>query len=189
MNLSLIKLVIASIAILIISACNPALLTYQLDPEIPHLNQLAGDAKIVALKVIDARTDSASDNSGQKTISGPTEEAKLLQRKLMELLKNNGYKIINKTLLADVAFEIEITNLELTIESSTFKSIIRGKSEIKLTANRHSQQWSKIFRATRQQEVANPANNLDATGVMNQMLTKQFSNMFDDDSLRDFLAK
>lgn len=189
MNLSLIKLLVASTVILIISACNPAMLKYQLDPEISQLNQLAGNAKIVALKVIDSRKDSSLNNTDEKMIAGPVEEAKQLQRKLIDLLKENGYKIISKPLLADIAFEIEITNLELTIESSTFKSIIRGKSELKLTANRHSQQWSKIYRATRQQEVANPANDLDATGVVNQMLTKQFSTMFIDESLQAFLAK
>ena len=189
MKLSAIKLLVASTVIFMVAACNPAMLKYQLDPEITHLNQLVGSAKIVALKVIDTRTDNSGDNADQKVISGPAEEAKLLQRKLTDFLKNGGYKIISKPLLADVAFEIEITSLELTIESSAFKSIIRGTSEIKLSANVHSQQWSKIYRATRQQEVANPANDIDATGVINQMLTKQFSNMFADSSLQEFLAK
>ena len=191
MNKSIKTISIWLAAMLVISGCNPAMLKYQLDPEFSQLNQLAGNAQIVALKVIDTRADSSSStyNTDQKVISGPAEETKLLQSKLIDLLKKSGYKIISKPLLADIAFKIEIANLELTIESSTFKSIIRGKSEIKLTANRHSQQWSKIYRATRQQEIANPANNLDATGVVNQMLTKQFSSMFADESLRKFLSK
>ncbi len=188
MNLSLIKIFITLTAMILLSGCNPATLKYQLDPEFTHLDELSEKAKIVALKVVDARSTATPDNANQKAVSGPTNEAKVLQDKLISLLKKNGYKIISKPLLADIAFEIEITKLQLSIESSTFKSIIRGSSEIKLTANKHGQQWSKIFRATREQEVANPANDLDATGVVNQMLSKQFTSIFSDQSLVAFLA-
>ena len=175
--------------ILIISGCNPATLKYQLDPEISYLNQLPDETKIVALKVIDARTATSPDNTEQHLVSGPSDEAKILQDKFITQLKQNGLKIISKPLLADIAFEIEIVHLALTLESSTFKSVIRGKSEIKLTANKQGATWSKIFRATREQEVANPANDLDVTGVINQMLTKQFSRIFTDQTLTEFLAK
>jgi uncharacterized lipoprotein YajG len=176
-------------AIAMLSGCNPAVLKYQLDPEINNLDRLSQSAKIVALKITDNRVTDPADNSNQKIISGPKDETKLLQDKLIALLKQNGYKIISKPLLADVAFELEITTLKLTIESSTFKSVIRGNSEIKLITNKHSQQWSKIYRATREQEVANPANDLDATGVINQMLTKQLSSIFSDPDLKDFISK
>lgn len=182
--------IIACIGLVVmLSGCNTATLKYQLDPEINHLGKLAGNTKIVAVSVTDARKVIASPNSNQALVSGPDNEAKVLKDKLTSILKQNGYKIINKPLLADVAFSIEILTLELTIESATFKSTIRGKSELKLTVNKHSQHWSKIYKASREQEVANPANNLDATGVMNQMLTKQLSTAFSDPSLRDFILK
>ncbi len=189
MNLSLKKTFITLTAMAILSGCNPAILKYQLDPEINNLDRLAQDAKIVALKVTDSRVNNSANTSNQNAIAGPDNETKQLQDKLITLLKQNGYKIISKPLLADVAFELEITKLTLTIESSTFKSVIRGNSEIKLTANKHSLQWSKIYRATRQQEVANPANDLDATGVINQMLTKQLSGIFSDPDLKGFISK
>lgn len=189
MNNSLKNISIWFAIIIVISACNPAALKYQLDPEIAYLNQLSEETKIVALKVIDARTAISPDNTKQNIISGPGDEAKILQDKLITQLKQNGFKIISKPLLADIAFEIEITQLALTMETSTFKSIIRGKSEIKLTASKQGTKWSKVFRATREQEVANPANDLDVTGVINQMLTKQFSNIFTDQSLTEFLTE
>jgi len=170
----------------LLSACNPSTLKYQLDPDIDNLDILPEKVKIVAVKVIDLR-EKVTDTGKQKTISGPNDEAKVLQEKLMTLLKQRGYKIISKPLLADVAFNIEIMALKLTVEELTFKSIVRGKSEIKMTVNKRSQQWSKIFRATSMQEVGNPTNNLDVTGVMNKMLTKQLSSVFSDPTLEEFV--
>jgi len=174
--------------LLILSGCNPATLKYQLDPDIESLNILPDTIKIVAVKVTDLRED-ADLTSKQLPVLGPNDEAKVLQEKLTALLKQRGYKIISKPLLADLAFNLEIKTLALTIEELTFKSIIKGKSEIKITVNKHSEQWSKIFRATSMQEVANPINNLDVTGVINKMLTKQFSEAFSDTALEEFIKK
>jgi len=180
--------ILVLVSVLILSACNPATLKYQLDPDIGGLDSLPNSIKIVAVKVTDVRK--APSNIGELlAVSGPTDEAKVLQGKLISLLKQRGYKIISKPLLADLAFNLEIMTLTLTVEEMTFKSIIRGKSEIKMTVNKHSQQWSKIFRATREQEVANPTNNLDVTGVMNQMLTKQLSSAFSDSTLEEFVKR
>lgn len=189
MKLLLIKLFLTLAITILLIGCNPAMLQYQLDPEITHLDQLPEETKIVALRVIDTRVTDASSEDNQNIIAGPIDEAKVIEKKLTDFLKQAGYKIISKPLLADIAFEIEITTLQLTLESSTFKSTIRGKSEMKLNVNKQGEQWSKIFRASREQEVANPVNDLDVTGVVNQMLTKQFSSIFSDQTLKKFFTK
>jgi len=189
MKLLIKKLFPTLVFAILLSGCNPAILQYQLDPEITHLDQLPEETKIVALKVVDARVAHESNENNQNIVTGPTDEIKVIEKKLTDFLKQAGYKIISKPLLADLSFEIEINTLQLSLESSTFKSTIGGKSEIKLTVNKRGEQWSKIFRATREQEVANPVNDLDVTGVVNQMLTKQFSSMFSDQSLKDFFSK
>ncbi len=186
MKKSLTKFVLISISIAMIG-CQQMPLKYQLDPEIVNLDELASKAKMVALKVSDSRKPLNNDQS--QLISGPINEAKLLQDKLINQLKTKKYKIINNILLADLAIHLEIIQLNLTIKKTTFKSIIYGKSEIKITVNKKNQQWSKIKKATRTQEVANPANNIDATGVLNQMLSQQLSSLFADKSLLEFVKK
>jgi len=185
------KLTISILTILfVMTGCTPALLKYQLDPGFDAVKEAAGTAKIVAVSVVDLRKNNErSTLNGKIAINGIEADAKVLQAKLIEKLKRENYKIISKPLLADIAFEIEINKLSLLIESGTFKSVIQGQSEFKLTVNKHSERWSKIFRATRTQEVANPANNLDATGVINQMLTKQLATAFSDPALADFVSK
>ena len=84
---------------------------------------------------------------------------------------------------------MDIDELALSIQASTFKSTIKASSVFTLTIRRNGEQWSKIFRAARTQEVANPVNQNDATGVMNQLLSKQLSNAFSDPALMQFLSK
>ncbi|MCF6193715.1 MAG: YajG family lipoprotein, partial [Kangiellaceae bacterium] len=108
------------------------------------------------------------------------------QKQLITKLKNYGYKIINKPLLADMAFELVINKLELAVDKSMLKSLIRGNSKITLTLRKHSAHISKIFSATKTQEVANPANNADVSGVVNQMLSSLFANMFSDQQMVEF---
>ena len=171
-------------------ACAPIALKYELDPEIPNFKNIAPNAKVVYLKVVDSRIKSEPESKSDiKYIPGPKDETLILQKKLTTLLKSNNYKIINKRLLADIAFELKINTLKLGVEKNAFKSVIKGISELQLTVNRQSKQWSKTFKATKTQEVANPVNNLDVTGVMNQMLTTQLSTAFSDSQLAEFLSQ
>ena len=183
------KIFVLFLTTVALSGCNPDILKYQLDPGIDQLNGLAENAKIVALSVKDNRPVSSNQSSSIKSILGPNDEANVLRGKLVALLKQGGYKIINNPLLADISFEIQINKLELNIESSTFKSTIRGNSEFKFSVRKNGEDWAKVYRATREQEVANPVNELDATGVMNQMLTRLLSNAFSDASLKEFIQK
>lgn len=185
------KLIFIYLITLLITGCNTAVLKYQLDPGIDNMDSIPKNLSIVAMKVIDSRdkTIKNNDNSKQLVVAYSDNEAKLLQDKLVALLKQEGYKIISNPLLADVAFELKIMRLDLTVESATFKSVIEGHNELKFTAIKRGEQWSKIYRGSRKQEVANPTNNLDVTGVMNQMLTKQLSNMFSDQALKKFISK
>jgi len=103
-------------------------------------------------------------------------------------LKDNQFKIINRVLLADIGLEIKIIDLKLSITSEFFKSKLIGKSVLEIIIHKKSERWSKTYNTSRTQDVANPVDEFDATGVMNQMLSKQFNNIFTDKELIDFIS-
>jgi uncharacterized lipoprotein YajG len=183
-----IKFLIASIALLSLSGCNPELLKYKLDPDFGSLEQIAGKSEIVAVKITDKRT-SQPVSSGDIKLAPLEDEAKVLNKRLIEQLKELNYKIIKNPLLADLAVMMDINELSVSIQESTFKSTIKANSVFTLTIRSNGEQWQKIFRAARTQQVANPVNQNDATGVINQLLSKQLSNAFSDPGLMEFLSK
>jgi len=178
------KILVATIILFALLGCNSAPLRYTLDPEFSYLQGLGRDIKVVSVKVIDKRS-----NTNNSTVEDPDEVAGKLQKQLIGKLKDHGYKIISKPLLADMAYELVISELEMTVDKSMLKSLIRGNSKITLTLRKHSDHISKIFSATKTQEVANPVNNVDVTGVANQMLSSLFSNMFSDQQIVEFSEK
>ena len=170
--------------LLTLFACNSAPLRYTLDPEFSYLQELGRGIKIVSVSVIDKRQNTASE-----TVVDPDNVANKLQDQLIQKLKDKGYKIINKPLLADIAYEMVINELDMAVDKSMLKSLIRGNSKITLTLRKHSNYITKIFSATKTQEVANPANSIDVTGVANQMLSSLFANMFSDQQIVEFSEK
>ncbi len=175
-------------SMLMISGCNPDLLKYKLDPDFGSLEQLAGQAEVVGVKITDKRVDKPIA-AGDIKLAPFEDEAKVLENRLIAQLKELDYKIISKPLLADLAVMMDINELSLLVTESTFKSTIKANSVLTITIRRNGEQWSKIFRNARSQEVANPVNENDATGVINQLLSKQLSNAFSDPALMEFLAK
>ncbi len=188
MNLKPIKYLFLIASLFILTACNPDLLKYKLDPDFGSLEQLAGKSEIVAVQVSDKRTKQPIP-TGDIKLAPMEDEATILNKRLIEQLKDLDYKIINKPLLADLAIMMDINELSVSIQESTFKSTVKANSVFTLTIRRNGEEWRKIFRAARTQEVANPVNQNDATGVINQLLSKQLSNAFSDPALMEFLSK
>jgi len=181
------KQCLITFSLLVLTACSSTPLKYQLDPEINNLNQFNPSIKIVAVSVIDARSTESGGTTRGAAISGPKDEATILTKSLISILKDNGMKIISKPLLADLSIKMEINKFNVKLKEETFKSIITANSKLTVTLHKHSQQWSKIVKASRVQEVANPVNSLDVTGVMTQMLSKQLSGIFSDPQLKQFV--
>ena len=179
------KLLIIYSTVLFFSGCNTTPLKYTLDPEFSYLEDLGQGVEMVAVKV----TDNRQRFDGGNGIQGPSDVAGKLKNRLVEKLQQHGYKIINKPLLADIAYELEINELSLVVNKSMLKSLISGKSNITFTVRKHSEFKTKIFSATKTQEVANPTNDLDVTGVVNQMLSSLFANMFSDPQITKFTRK
>jgi uncharacterized lipoprotein YajG len=188
MNLKPIKYLFLIASLFILTACNPDLLKYKLDPDFGSLEQLAGKSEIVAVQVSDKRTKQPIP-TGDIKLAPMEDEATILNKRLIEQLRDLDYKIINKPLLADLAIMMDINELSVSIQESTFKSTVKANSVFTLTIRRNGEEWRKIFRAARTQEVANPVNQNDATGVINQLLSKQLSNAFSDPALMEFLSK
>ena len=173
--------------ILFIAGCNPQVLKYKIDPEFGALDVFAGNSKIVAIKINDhlKPTSSASDI----TISRPENIAGTLKKGLINQLKDLDYKIINNPLLADLAITMDLRTLDVKIDTQTFKSELSANSEFQLTIRRKGEEWTKVFRSGRTQEIANPAKDRDVSGVINQLLSRQLAAAFADPKLMEFLAK
>jgi len=190
MNRLLLTKIIFLALILSLLGCSTKKPTYNLDPEFSLLQEQTNKSSVVAVKVIDNRQKTIELQGNKQTVlSSSHKDAEVLQDKLISRLKQQGHKIINKPLLADIAYEIELNRLSLTFETAMFKSEFAANSEIKLTVRRHSQHWTKIFRSSKTQEVANPATDRDATGIINQLLSQQLESAFSDNSLLEFLSK
>lgn len=176
------------LTVALLSGCNPQTLKYRLDPDFSALSEVARNVELVAVDVTDNRKRN-STSSEQSIQSESTDEAALLKKGLIDQLKELDFKIINNPLLADLAVIMEINQLGLNIDESIFKSTLKASSQLTLTIRKNGQEWSKIFRSSRDQEVANPVNNNDATGVINYLISKQLSAAFTDPALMEFLAK
>ena len=173
---------------LFLTACSPAKLNYQIDPDFSHLDSLIHGNEIIFVSVSDKRT-SSNTSIQNSVIKANIPDNDALKTKLTQYLKDNQYKLINRILLADLGIEIKIHSLNLLLEKGTFKSKLLAKSTFEVIIHKKNNHWSKIFKASRIQEIASPANNLDTTGVINQMLSKQFKIIFTDVELSTFISK
>ncbi len=171
-------------------SCSSKTPSYNLDPEFSLLHEQNDKYSIVAVKVFDNRKKTV-EKTGKKqtTLSSTHNDAEVLQEKFIRRLKQQDYKIINKPLLADIAYEISLNQLNITLEKGFLKSNFIATSEIKLTVRRNSETWSKVFRSSKTQEVANPTTDGDASGIINQLLSQQLISAFSDSSLAKFLSE
>ena len=175
---------------LMTTACSKSQLHYELDPEIGDFPEAMSNFKIVALKITDnTKPSSNSLNSNQIRISPKDNQLAQIQNKLMRKLKEMNYKIISNPLLADVAIDIKFHEVELMLEKSLLKGKFTGNTHLELTISRKSKVWSKIFKATKTQEVAYPADSTDATGIINQLISEQLTKGFSDTGLEKFLLQ
>ncbi len=170
-----------------ILGCSSSKLTYQIDPDFSQLSSAIESKEIVYVEVTDNRVAGA-DATSLTVVEADTPDAQALKVKLTTFLKENQFKIISRVLLADIGLEIKIIDLKLSLTSGVFKSKLTGKSELEIIIHKKSKRWSKTYKTSRSQDVANPVNEFDTTGVMNQMLSKQFNNIFTDKELLDFIS-
>ena len=184
MRIKIRLLVLSIVALVGLMGCSPASLSYRLDPEVNNVQRLSNHAKLVSVSVTDNRQQKATAAEQDIIIaSGPEDEAKVLRTLLIDNFKKNNFKIINNPLLADLSIEIQIEQLEARINKSMFKSEVKVSSHLRLKAKKQSQSLEKLFKMNRNQEVANPPNELDVTGVVNQLLSNQLSSIFADPAL------
>lgn len=168
----------------LLSACAQNALRYQVDPEITLSQQLKKLSPMIAISVEDKRLAS-NDSLGSDTIriSGPENEAQKLKRQLVNAFKNNQYRIISNPLLADLAIQLQINELSVKVKNDLFKSDINIATRFHMLATRQGKKLDKSFSQTLTQEVANPVNDNDVTGVVNQLLSKILSDIIADPEL------
>jgi len=169
---------------LLLLACSTEKLKYSIDPEIANIGQLAGKAKLVSLSVTNQTPDTIEGLKKDLIIaSGPKEPAKALREKILDQLKANNFKIINNPLLADLSLSFTVESLYATVDTGMFKSEINAISHLRVKVKKQGKTFEKVYRNSRKQEVANPANELDVTGIVNQVLSQQMSAIFTDPKL------
>ncbi len=171
-----------------IFGCSSSKLIYQIDPDFSRVAPALENKEIIYVEVIDNRTE-GTHNATLTSITADMSDSKALKTKLTQFLKDKQFRMINRVLLADLGLEIRIIDLKLILDSGVFKSKITGSSELEIIIHKKSERWSKTFKVSRSQDVANPVNEFDATGIMNQMLSKQFNNIFSDRELINFISK
>ncbi|PCI73195.1 MAG: hypothetical protein COB38_01385 [Gammaproteobacteria bacterium] len=170
-----------------ILGCSSSKLIYQIDPDFSQLSSALESKEIVYVEVIDNRVE-GTDTTTLTLVNADIPDHEALKSKLTQFLKDNHFKIINRVLLADIGLEIKIIELNLSVASGFLKSKLTAQSELEMIIHKKSERWSKTYKTSRSQEVANPVDEFDATGVMNQMLSKQFHNIFTDKELIDFIS-
>lgn len=188
---SLLEYAGALIVSMLLFGCSSAKLKYSLDPEISYLEETALASKVISVKVIDGRKllEEQPSSSDEINIAGPENIAKHLQTLIIAKLKQQGYKIGSNPLLADTAYELKLEELKLIASKNLLKSTLKASSKVVLTISKHSESFTKIFQSTRTQEVANPISALDATGVVNQLLSEQLAKAFSDPKFVQFASE
>ena len=177
-------IVFCTIILLIISACANTQLNYQIDPEIKNISQIGNNLSLVAISVKDNRSKTQRQETKEvKFITMQKNDASLIKAKLLENFKQNNIKIISNPLLADISFELQIEELKISIDEGVFKSKIRATSHLRMIAVNNGQVFNKLYKVSRNQDIANPANSNDITGLVNQVLSKQLSAMLSDPGL------
>ncbi len=174
---------------LILSACAAKKLEYKIDPELTSTQNLNQYAELIAVSVVDNRSpQAASTDEDIIIVDGPSNTAEILRKKIIERFKQQNFKIISNKLLADLAVEIQIEKLEVKVNKGLFKSTVNAASQLRLKANKQSKTFEKLYKIKGSQEVANPANELDVTGVINKLLSDQLGEIFSDQALLELAA-
>lgn len=165
-------------------ACTTERLNYRIDPEIANVQQLSRSIRSVSISVDENIPDNIEGLKKDLVLaSGPNDPAKTLRSKILDQLKANNFQIISNPLLADLSLTFTIESLHATVDTGMFKSEINAVSHIRVKAKKQSATFEKVYRNTRKQEVANPANELDVTGIVNQVLSQQMNAIFTDPKL------
>ena len=172
-----------------LAGCNSTKLAYKISPEIRTGEQLKVATPLVAINVVDKRKKLAGLADKQSYIPAQTDEAKSLKKVILDRLTAEKFKITTDNFLADISLTFEIENLNTKMSSSLLKAELESTIHIRLKANRKGEKLEKLFKISRTQEVAQPVNNNDASGILNQALSAQLSSIFEDPQLLELARK
>ncbi|TQV75523.1 hypothetical protein FLL45_11450 [Aliikangiella marina] len=178
------KLLLVIGLISFLAGCTTEKLNFGIDPEISSVQQLSRGVQQISVSVNEQLPDNIEGIKKDLIIAnGPDDPAGVLRNKILDQLKANQFRIISNPLLADLSLSFTIETLYATVDTGMFKSEINAVSHIRVQAKKQGKTFEKVYRNTRKQEVANPANEIDVTGVVNQMLTQQMTAIFTDPRL------
>lgn len=171
-----------------LSGCETAKLAYKVGPEIRSFDNIKEHTSIVTISFTDNRSAKPSDSDGE-FIQGEGDEVEDLKQAVLSSLKKDNFKISADPFLADLALSFYIEEFTTQVTSSLLKATLEAKVRITVKANRKGHKLEKTFNTTRTQEVAIPVNNNDVTGIMNQALSAQLTNIFNDPQLLELVKK
>jgi len=184
------KILLFSVLFQIITACSTTSLNYKIDPEISNMKQFANQSSLIAISVIDKRANHDQATHDESIlIPGQKNEVEIIKTKILDNLKQNNVRIISNPLLADISLELHIEEFKVVIESELFKSKLKVTSHLRMKASKNGRFFEKLYKMARTQEVANPANSNDVTGIVNQVLSKQLSAIWSDPALSQLTTK
>lgn len=172
--------------LLVMTGCQTANLTYRVNPDLSPLQQLQSQAEMIAINVVD-KTESTAQNSNSLRTEKPITES--IQEQLKKAATAAGMKLIANPLLADLGLTLEIEVFDVSLNASTFSSEMKVKSQLNLQLQKKSRSYQKRFISSRTQEVANPVNNNDITGIVNQILSEQFAAALNDSDIQQFVQQ
>lgn len=175
------------ISLFALAACSTTQLSYKIDPEISGLDKLSKQVKMVSVSVIDKQvSEKLVDAEKIEPVGGFDNVANVLKQSLIEHFKNNQFKIISNPLLADLGVELQIKILTVQVKSNLLTSEIQITSHLLLKAQKHSKSFKKLYKSEMMQELVNPISSNQITGLVNQLLSKQLSNILSSPKLINF---
>ncbi len=177
------------ILLCVLAGCNTAKLAYKISPEIRSVEQLKTSTPLVSINVIDKRAEPAALQEKQSYIPAESNEVRSLKKAILDRLTQASFKITTDNLLADISLTFEIEQLNTKMTSSLFKADLESIVHLRLIANRKGEKLEKLFKTARTQEIALPVNNNDVSGILNQALSAQLSNIFEDPQLLELAKK
>jgi len=162
----------------VISGCFNTTTRYRPEPQIQTTNWLKQHANMIAIKVTKPENISVEhlkNQEGTLNIAPPTDLAKTIQEQLQSHYKEQGFKIIGKPLLADLAYEIEIEKFDITLHPGLLTTIVKLDITLMVTVRKHSKMLQNRYKGGYEQEMVNPVTTEDLSPWVNQKLGELLS--------------
>jgi uncharacterized lipoprotein YajG len=168
-----------------LSCCAQNQLVYHIAPELESVKWLLNNKSLIFIDVVDIKKNKATLLN---EIKGSQPDAKAIKKELIRTLKKHHFKVINRSLLADIGIKIVIKELYLKLDPGVLKSQLEAESRLEFVINQKSNVWRKTFYSKRKQAFANPVTDLEASGMINQVLSELFTQALNEPSLKIFLT-